>query len=193
MQIGTAYSKGGKYVFYSFIYRSDHLWHLEKLRTADSGLLSQQLEARAGGFLESQHRWDVTATVYEEYPERQIQINVTLNVYPRLLMQSGVVLYPSVFLIPKNNLKKPASILGVLQTTIFIICTSLSAKEHQPYSQCNEQQWQYDKQCFGWHTGNTYKNTGKTEYERRKFWTSRSVPSHHKNTSRQLKLLHFIP
>ena len=56
MQIGTAYSKGGKYVFYSFIYRSDHLWHLEKLRTADSSLLSQQLEARAGGFLESQHR-----------------------------------------------------------------------------------------------------------------------------------------
>ena len=112
---------------------------------------------------------------------------------PRLHKQPGVVLYPSVFLIPKNNLKKPASILGVLQTTIFIICTSLSAKEHQPYSQCNEQQWQYNKQCFGWHTGNTYKNTGKTEYERRKFWTSRSVPSHHKNTSRQLKLLHFIP
>lgn len=29
MQIGTAYSKGGKYDIYSFIYRSDHLWHLE--------------------------------------------------------------------------------------------------------------------------------------------------------------------
>ena len=68
------------------------------------------------------------------------EIIVTLNVYPRLHKQPGVVLYPSVFLIPKNNLKKPASILGVLQTTIFIICTSLSAKEHQPYSQCNEQQ-----------------------------------------------------
>ena len=40
MQIGTAYSKGGKYDIYSFIYRSDHLWHLEKLRTADPGLLS---------------------------------------------------------------------------------------------------------------------------------------------------------
>ena len=33
--------KGGKYDIYSFIYRSDHLWHLEKLRTADSGILSQ--------------------------------------------------------------------------------------------------------------------------------------------------------
>ena len=62
------------------------------------------------------------------------------SLYPRLHKQPGVLLYPSVFLIPKNNLKKPASILGVLQTTIFIICTSLSAKEHQPYSQCNEQQ-----------------------------------------------------
>ena len=62
------------------------------------------------------------------------------SLYPRLHKQPGVVLYPSVFLIPKNNLKKPASILGVLQTTIFIICTSLSAKEHQPYSQRNEQQ-----------------------------------------------------
>ena len=41
MQIGTAYSKGGKYDIYSFIYRSDHLWHLEKLLTADSGILSQ--------------------------------------------------------------------------------------------------------------------------------------------------------
>ena len=55
MQIGTAYARGGKCDIYSFIYRSDRLWHLEKLRTADSGILSQQLEARAGGFLESQH------------------------------------------------------------------------------------------------------------------------------------------
>ena len=62
------------------------------------------------------------------------------TLYPVCISNRGVVLYPSVFLIPKNNLKKPASILGVLQTTIFIICTSLSAKEHQPYSQCNEQQ-----------------------------------------------------
>jgi len=91
--------------------------------------------------LEQEDSWKVsTATVYEEYPERKIQIIVTLNVYPRLHKQPGVLLYPSVFLIPKNNLKKPASILGVLQTTIFIICTSLSAKEHQPYSQRNEQQ-----------------------------------------------------
>ena len=44
----------------------------------------------------------------------------------------GKSCYTSVFLIPKKSLKKPAKILGVLQTTIFIICTSLSAKKQQP-------------------------------------------------------------
>ena len=72
MQIGTAYSKGGKYDIYSFIYRSDHLWHLEKLRTADPGLLSHNWK------LEQEDSWKVSTG---EMSQRQFMKNIQNGKY----------------------------------------------------------------------------------------------------------------